>query len=1077
MQPSADSPQQETEFKYWAFISYSHADEAWGTWLHKALERYRVPRTLIGRSTPIGKVPKRILPVFRDRDELPGAANLSEKIAQALTRSRWLIVICSPRAAVSHYVNEEITAFKRLGRTDRILCFVVDGEPGATTRPQSGMLEAFPEAVRYELGPDGKITDRPAEPLAADARKDKDGKVNAKLKLLAGILGVAYDELKQRETRRRRWQFVQLAGLVVLLSAIIGGVWWNRQQLAQEESLKGEAQRLANASFAIPERNADDRLTTALRAVNLTRERYGYVVPEAEIALYRALTDVSPRGNFVETYESEQFGGWTWPLALNSDGSRMLVASAMGPTVVLNGSAEKIAVLQDAEAPYESDDVATFSADGTEAITGGADGAVRFWTPDGELKGRFQAHRATILTVDRSADGSLLLTVGCDQGEHQSCEKRSARLWRKQQGWEMVASFARGRSRVLAGALSPDGTWIATADEAGALRFWQPSGKLLAERLDAGSYWLARSNFSAKGDFLVTGGCHPYLEAGMFSPLSEGFGLCPRHPDGEIDPKVRLYDRRGKLMQTFPGWLAAVAPDDRVLTAKDMCDEQGACTGGRVYVWQKDGTPLSEMAVESSIIDVGLSPDGQFIKVDEEGQDGGRITILGKDGRVLNRLGGSLMELTSSRFNGDGSRVAAVSCPNPAQGACLARSVHVWDPNGPLLETEQLKRTMDPEFRLSQTDELSPALRFSPSGALLFAASNDGAQPVIWNIETGEMVALSSHADIVDHAEFNQTETHVLTSGRKNETNDQRLSLWDVRGQQLRILHEAYREDIYAPPFGVSKTLIAAGDERGMVRVWDWTGKLMAETQEHRTAICSMDVSATDDAIASVDLDGLVHIWNSELSATAEIDAGALNGGSYNREETTYKVRFADNGRKILVVGPGNMSLWDRQGLKLWDTDIDSLDFAEPQVGEDRFLVLQCTRRGGGVTVGSMRRCHDSVAKLWSLQGNELASLDAGTEGETMVTAATFNAKGNRIVTIDDDRAVRLWGGNGKLILRLLAPARAADFDPNGGRLATVDENGSVQLWEVWDDLDKMVVAAEQRLELYPREDTQPAVE
>lgn len=33
-------------FKYWAFISYSHVDRAWGDWPHRALETYRPPRAL-----------------------------------------------------------------------------------------------------------------------------------------------------------------------------------------------------------------------------------------------------------------------------------------------------------------------------------------------------------------------------------------------------------------------------------------------------------------------------------------------------------------------------------------------------------------------------------------------------------------------------------------------------------------------------------------------------------------------------------------------------------------------------------------------------------------------------------------------------------------------------------------------------------------------------------------------------------------------------------------------------------------------------------------------------------------------
>ncbi|MGH7984354.1 MAG: hypothetical protein ACREFF_14610 [Candidatus Udaeobacter sp.] len=45
-----------SEFKYWAFLSYSHADKKWGDWLHKALETYRFPRRLIGKQSRHGSV-------------------------------------------------------------------------------------------------------------------------------------------------------------------------------------------------------------------------------------------------------------------------------------------------------------------------------------------------------------------------------------------------------------------------------------------------------------------------------------------------------------------------------------------------------------------------------------------------------------------------------------------------------------------------------------------------------------------------------------------------------------------------------------------------------------------------------------------------------------------------------------------------------------------------------------------------------------------------------------------------------------------------------------------------------------
>jgi hypothetical protein len=219
-EPAATALPQD-DYKYWAFISYSHQDEAWARWLHKSLETYNVPRKLVGRPLELGAetgvVPRRIFPIFRDREELPGAADLGGKLKNALRQSRYLIVICSPKAAVSQWVNEEIKTYKALGREDRVLCLIVDGEPYASDKPESGLLECFPAAVRYRVDRAGELTTERTEPIAADARKGKDGRVNAKFKLLAGILGVGYDELKQREKRRQVLRELRLASGVATL--------------------------------------------------------------------------------------------------------------------------------------------------------------------------------------------------------------------------------------------------------------------------------------------------------------------------------------------------------------------------------------------------------------------------------------------------------------------------------------------------------------------------------------------------------------------------------------------------------------------------------------------------------------------------------------------------------------------------------------------------------------------------------------------------------------------------------------------------------------------------------------------
>ena len=101
-----------SNFKYRAFITYAHKDEEKARWLRKKLESFKIPKHLVGRSTRFGSIPSRLYPIFRDRDELAGAAQLGPLIEQALEDSSHLIILCSPNAVQSRWVNEEIKMFQ-----------------------------------------------------------------------------------------------------------------------------------------------------------------------------------------------------------------------------------------------------------------------------------------------------------------------------------------------------------------------------------------------------------------------------------------------------------------------------------------------------------------------------------------------------------------------------------------------------------------------------------------------------------------------------------------------------------------------------------------------------------------------------------------------------------------------------------------------------------------------------------------------------------------------------------------------------------------------------------------------------
>ena len=209
---------------YFAFLSYSHVDEQIATWLHEAIEEFRVPKRLVGRLTENGSIPRRLKPIFRDRGELAASGDLSEEIEEALVGSRFLIVLCSPAAVSSQWASLEIEAFKRFHMDGCVIAAIVEGEPFASEIPGREAEECFPAALRIKYDHRGRPTARRAEPIAADLRENRDGRQGGLLKIIAALLGVGLDDLVQRETHRRHKRLALVAAASFAGMAVTSGL-------------------------------------------------------------------------------------------------------------------------------------------------------------------------------------------------------------------------------------------------------------------------------------------------------------------------------------------------------------------------------------------------------------------------------------------------------------------------------------------------------------------------------------------------------------------------------------------------------------------------------------------------------------------------------------------------------------------------------------------------------------------------------------------------------------------------------------------------------------------------------------
>jgi hypothetical protein len=104
--------------RYLAFISYSQKDKAYARRLQNALESYCVPRGVEAGGVDV--TTRKLGRMFRDDDEMGAATDLGAALQGAIADAESLIVVCSPNAAQSSWVNKEIMHFKRTGRGGRI---------------------------------------------------------------------------------------------------------------------------------------------------------------------------------------------------------------------------------------------------------------------------------------------------------------------------------------------------------------------------------------------------------------------------------------------------------------------------------------------------------------------------------------------------------------------------------------------------------------------------------------------------------------------------------------------------------------------------------------------------------------------------------------------------------------------------------------------------------------------------------------------------------------------------------------------------------------------------------------------
>ena len=210
------------EYTYYAFVSYRSSDEKWAKWLQEKIEGYRLPTTIQHENSELPK--SKLRPCFRYHTDIQ-PNELKTELRNKLEQSKYLLVICTPRSAQSPWVGAEIDTFVELGRRDRIIPIIVEGQPysgdPATECYNPSLLKHFPHSD--DINEDREI-------LGVNIHEEGSGSAYMKreravMQVVSRMLNVSFDRIWQRQKRRliRRAVFSTVGTLLVLASLIT--VW------------------------------------------------------------------------------------------------------------------------------------------------------------------------------------------------------------------------------------------------------------------------------------------------------------------------------------------------------------------------------------------------------------------------------------------------------------------------------------------------------------------------------------------------------------------------------------------------------------------------------------------------------------------------------------------------------------------------------------------------------------------------------------------------------------------------------------------------------------------------------------
>ncbi|MBX9747065.1 MAG: TIR domain-containing protein, partial [Hyphomonadaceae bacterium] len=988
---------------YRAFFSYSRQDDRVANWLHRGLDGFRTPKPLLGDGAS-GAVPEKLHPIFRDRTDMAGGGQLSVRIEEALRDSEALIVLCSPAAAASPWVNQEVETFTTLGRGERIFPIIAYGQPDTDDVER----DFFPPSLRGRglLAADLREITLPSGKVVGDGRE------GGRLKLIAGLLGVSLDALAQRERSRQRWRTRALGAAaaafgvlaLVAFAQFLSASHNARVALENERLAAVERDRARDALARVFAERAVEQIEAgnyqlamryALAGWRATPNNEGLFAP----ILARSLYDLPSRvqlGSETPLYHGE----------FSDDGNQVLTTAGVGPATVwdANTGARLFALGQQNHtfAHYVgADRIVTITADHQlDLWRTSADGAERIASlpydsatsdPNAQTEwseSHLSADRRRLAVsegagVFRVYDTQSLSLVGRIDTE---CEQCSGQLFRD--GAALIA-FARN---------SDFQYW----DVATQRRLPTPQDPRIAQQRSCEEgLAFAFCGLSALGALRN-------FDGGRFTAdvSDNGRLFVDASTSGEV--RVRQPFEEGRLFEHPSAILSArlIDNDARLLTF---------CRDGRMRIWDvASGRLLTNIRVGRNINGGARSRDGRRAFISEADGAGIVYDLSEAQGRTLLDAAAHANQVVSIQFSGDGARLLSMS----ADGAVL-----LWSRDG-----RQLARMQAGAH---------PRLAAFAEGGRIVTVSDAGLR--VWSVE-GRLLHSGNVGNGVRMTAVSPNGAYVAAITPNYDTDGN----WSVREgiEVWRIATGARVARIESPTDG-SGDLSNVGvsfslDNASLIAIW--ADDSVAPRREYVQVVALAAPNTTADASP------LTRCEYGECTP-ARIDALIQQGNGqtavWSRETPSQLIDFAALRARLLP--DGQRLLLISQPVRS-TTRYDGADLLSG-VAE----IFQRNRHVEDVgTVVAMTTAEEPAA-LFRGRDLRIVVVDGDRRlynGRPSVAPFAALAAGERLLLVSDDSGARIvTPGAGREILRIAdAPVSASAIAPDGSRTAAGGSDGRMRM-------------------------------